>query len=378
MRTKPPPREKGNGRDCESPTPVPLAPGKGQKPGLSRGDAEVRSRRANAVIPANAGIQGGSDRVEENRISSNQESVTRLKHGLTRVIQGKEDVIDLLLVSFLAGGSVLIEDVPGVGKTTLAKALSLLIDATFKRIQFTPDLLPADILGGSVYNPKDGSFSFHQGPIFCNVLLADEINRASPRTQSALLEAMNEQQVTLEGTTRRLPSPFFVLATQNPIEFHGTYPLPEAQLDRFLTLLEIGYPERETEVDILYSQVESHPVDGLSPVLSKEDCLELQRRVRKVRVERTIGDYIVAVVEKTRTDSRLKLGASPRGSLMLFRASQAMAFMQGRDFVLPDDVQHMAPHVLSHRIVPNPKTRYSGTSRRSLVEEAVKAVRVPV
>ena len=300
-----------------------------------------------------------------------------LRERMAEVIQGKEETIELLLVSFLAGGSVLIEDVPGVGKTTLAKALSRLVDAEFKRVQFTPDLLPADILGGSVYNPTDGAFHFRKGPIFCQVLLADEINRASPRTQSALLEAMSEQQASIEGVTYPLPSPFFVLATQNPIEFHGTYPLPEAQLDRFLARVEIGYPHEAVEVDILYAQQNRHPLENLTPVLRAEDCVTLQGLAREVTVDRSLAEYIVSIVKATRGDDRLELGCSPRGSLMLFRACQARALFEGRDYVLPDDIQTLAVPVLAHRLALTTETRYSGLESRSVIGEILGTIPIP-
>lgn len=263
----------------------------------------------------------------------------RLKRNLATVIQGKSHCLDVLTIALLAGGSVLMEDVPGVGKTTLAKALARSVDLTFHRIQFTPDLLPADILGSSIYNPNDGTFHFRNGPIFCHVLLADEINRASPRTQSALLEAMSETQATIEGKRHLLPVPFFVLATQNPVEFHGTYPLPEAQLDRFLVLLDLGYPDLDTEVSILYSQQEAHPLEHLQPVLGGSELLAMQREVHHVRVEPSVSRYLVEIVHETRREPRLKLGVSPRGSLMLFRAAQASAFSKGRHYVIPDDIQ---------------------------------------
>ena len=305
------------------------------------------------------------------------DKLRQLKANLARVIQGKPESIDVLTLALIAGGSVLMEDVPGVGKTTLAKALAKSVDATFNRIQFTPDLLPGDILGSSIYSPVDGSFTFRPGPIFCNVLLGDEINRASPRTQSALLEAMNEMQATIEGVRRPLEAPFLLVATENPIEFHGTYPLPEAQLDRFLVLLTLGYPDADAEVDVLYAQAEAHPLDGIEPVVSKEEVIEMQRRVRRVRVEESVSRYLVEIVRRTREDHRLKLGVSPRGSLMLFRAAQAAAFSDGREFVLPDDVQRLAPHVLAHRVILTSEAKYGGTEKRTVIAEILEHVRVP-
>ncbi len=306
-----------------------------------------------------------------------EKKITALTDALSEVVRGNRPCIETLVISLLSGGSVLMQDVPGVGKTTLAKAVAKAVDVEFHRIQFTPDLLPADILGSSVYNPVDGTFAFRAGPIFCNVLLADEINRASPRTQSALLEAMSELQATIEGRRCDLPAPFLVLATQNPVEFHGTYPLPEAQLDRFLVQLELGYPDAETEVQILYAQAESHPLDHLQPVLTREDVLELQEMVRKVHVEQIVSHYMVEIVRQTRQDARLKLGVSPRGSLMLFRASQAAALAAGRDYVLPDDVQRLAPYVLSHRIMMTSKAKYGGVSTKDVVAEILGRVKVP-
>jgi MoxR-like ATPase len=306
-----------------------------------------------------------------------QRKLGELRQNLALVIRGKDECIDVLTIALLAGGSVLMEDVPGVGKTTLAKALARSVDLSFNRLQFTPDLLPADILGSSIYNPVDGSFTFRQGPIFSHVLLADEINRASPRTQSALLEAMGETQATIEGVRHPLPEPFFVLATENPVEFHGTYPLPEAQLDRFLMLLNLGYPDAETEVSILYAQRETHPLDGLAPVLTRQDVLEMQHSVRSVSVEPSVAHYIVSIVDRTRHDPRLKLGVSPRGSLMLFRAAQAAAFAAGRDYVLPDDVQFLASYVLPHRVILTSQSKYGGNSKTEVVADIIGQVRVP-
>lgn len=305
------------------------------------------------------------------------ERLERLRANLNRVIEGKPEAIELAMTALVAGGSILMEDVPGVGKTTLAKALARSIDAEFSRVQFTPDLLPADILGSSIYNPVDGSFHFHRGPVFCNVLLADEINRASPRTQSALLESMSELQATIEGVMHVLPQPFFVVATQNPVEYHGTYPLPEAQLDRFMIQLSLGYPPRLNEVEILFNHAIAHPLDLIGAVLSREDVLDLQRQVREVHVDRGVAEYIVAIVHESRVDARLRLGVSPRGSLMLFRAAQAAAFLAGRTYVLPDDVQQMAPAVLTHRIVLTSKAKYGGLSKADTVTEIVARLPVP-
>jgi MoxR-like ATPase len=300
-----------------------------------------------------------------------------LRDNLRKVIRGKDDAIDTMCVGLLARGCILIEDVPGVGKTTLAKALARSLDAEFNRIQFTPDLLPADILGSSIYSPADGSFHFRKGPIFCNVLLADEINRASPRTQSALLEAMSEGQATIEGVCHPLPAPFMVLATENPVEFHGTYPLPEAQLDRFTMMLSIGYPEADVESEILFAQKNEHPLTNLGSVLTLEEIRSIQHTTTNVQVSESVAEYIVALVQHTRTDARLKLGVSPRGSLMLFRASQARAVLKGRDYVLPDDVQAMAVPVLAHRLILNSKSKYSGVQKQDIVCELLAQIKVP-
>ena len=300
-----------------------------------------------------------------------------LQSQLGRVILGKPEAIDHVLVALLAGQHLLLEDVPGVGKTTLAKALARAFSGEFRRVQFTPDLLPTDILGSSVYSPKDGSFSFKEGPVFGHVLLADEINRASPRTQSALLEAMSEGQVSSEGVTRALPSPFLVLATQNPIEFHGTYPLPEAQLDRFGLRIGLGYPAAEAELEVLFSQADRHPLESVEAVLSAADVVALQAQTRHVRVERSLGRYVIALAEATRRHPQVRLGCSPRGSLMLFRAAQARALLSGRSFVVPEDVKAEAVPVLAHRLGLETKARYTGVSKEDLVREVTDAVPVP-
>jgi MoxR-like ATPase len=306
------------------------------------------------------------------------ERVGRLKEQLGRVILGKAEAIEDLTVGLLGGGHILMEDVPGVGKTTLAKALARSLAADFKRVQFTPDLLPTDILGSSVYNPRDGSFTFKPGPIFTNVLLADEINRASPRTQSALLEAMSERQVSIEGTTHALPEPFLVIATQNPIEFHGTYPLPEAQLDRFALRVNLGYPGREQEVDVLFSQFHHHPLEDLTAVLDGPSLVALQGNVRAVRVERAIGRYVVDLAAATRRHPSLKMGCSPRGALLLFRMTQARAFVTGRDYAIPEDVKAVAVPVLAHRLALDTKAKYAGVQKEDVVREILEAVPVGV
>jgi MoxR-like ATPase len=305
------------------------------------------------------------------------ETLPVLKAQLGRVILGKADALDHVLVALLSGSHLLMEDVPGVGKTTLAKALARSFAGDFKRVQFTPDLLPTDILGSSVFNPRDGSFSFKEGPVFTNVLLADEINRASPRTQSALLEAMSERQVSLDGETRRLASPFLVIATQNPVEFHGTYPLPEAQLDRFGLRVSLGYPAKEQEVEMLYSQLEHHPLDDVTPLLDEQAVLALQAAARAVRVDRKIGRYVADLADATRTHGSIQLGCSPRGTLSLFRAAQARAFLEGRDYVVPEDVKAEALPVLAHRLGLETKARYAGVSRESVVREILGRVVVP-
>jgi len=300
-----------------------------------------------------------------------------LKDNLALVMRGKDQVIEYVLVALFSNGHVLLEDVPGVGKTTLTKALARSIQAEYHRIQFTPDLLPTDITGGMIYSPHTSEFSYRPGPVFCNILLGDEINRASPRTQSALLEAMSEYQVTIEGERRALPKPFFVLATQNPVEYHGTYPLPEAQLDRFSMRLEIGYPDAAAEIAIVESQRDRHPLDDLQPVATTQDILNIQQTVREVAVEPTMVRYITEVVRATRAEPRLQLGASPRAALLLYRTCQALAFSRGRNYVIPDDVQELSPCVISHRLALDTKASYSGVTKRDVVLDLLQTVPVP-
>jgi MoxR-like ATPase len=303
--------------------------------------------------------------------------IGRLQRELAQVIRGKQQAIDLLLVGLLAGGHVLIEDVPGVGKTTLAKALSRAMQLGFARIQFTPDLLPADILGASVLDPREGTFTFQPGPVFTHLLLADEINRASPRTQSALLEAMNEGQVTVDGQSRRLPQPFFVVATQNPIDFQGTYPLPEAQLDRFLLQIALGYPSEDEEVEVLFARQTTDPIEAVEVVADLAALEGLQREVRAVTVSPDVARYILRLVRATRDHRDLEVGVSPRGALALFRASQALALVRGRAWASPDDVQSLSGAVLAHRLVMTSQARYSGRTSQDIVASIVAEQSVP-
>ncbi|RLC78834.1 MAG: AAA family ATPase [Chloroflexi bacterium] len=297
---------------------------------------------------------------------------------VSKVIIGKEDVIELALVALLCEGHILIEDVPGIGKTTLAKALARSVGCSFKRIQFTPDLLPSDVIGISYFNQKTQEFEFRPGPIMAQIVLADEINRATPRTQSALLEAMQERQITVDGETIPLPRPFLVIATQNPIELEGTFPLPEAQIDRFLIRLRIGYPSEEEENRILLRYQKEEPLESLEPVVSAEELLAWQEQVRDIKVEPEVREYIVRVVRATREHRAIELGVSPRGTLALFKTSQALAALRGRSFVIPDDVKYLAPYVLTHRIIINPQTRLRGHTPEEILREVVEGVPVPV
>ncbi len=306
-----------------------------------------------------------------------EELIAKIEGNLSRVILGKPEAIRFLVVAILSGGHVLLEDVPGVGKTTMAKALAKTISGTFKRVQFTPDLLPSDILGTSIFNPEKKSFHFRPGPVFGNILLADEINRASPRTQSSLLEAMSEQQVTLDGKRHDLPRPFLVIATQNPIEYHGTYPLPEAQLDRFMLQLSLGYPQAHEEVTMLFDQKIKHPLEDLEPKLTTEDLSGMQEQVKRVEVSQEVARYIVDLVAATRTHEKIKMGVSPRGSQSLYRAAQAAGYINGRDFVLPDDAKTFAVPILAHRIVLETKAKFGGVSKADVIDELVNTVPVP-
>jgi MoxR-like ATPase len=309
------------------------------------------------------------------------EKIEALQAAIERVIRGKPEAVRLAIVTLLAGGHLLIEDVPGVGKTTLAHALALALDCSFQRIQFTSDLLPSDVVGLSIYNQQESLFEWKPGPIFANVILADEINRTTPKTQSALLEAMAEQHVTVEGTTHPLPSPFMVLATQNPIEHHGTYPLPESQLDRFMLRLRIGYPGAADERQILRDREHAEPLKEMQPVMTAEDVLELQQAVSEVLVDDAIVDYLMRIVAATRASEMLDLGVSPRGTLSLFRAAQALALTEERSYCLPDDIKRLVIPVFAHRIAVS--SRYSSAMRRSEEAEAVlreimKTISVPL
>ncbi len=314
-------------------------------------------------------------------ISEAVEKVDRLQRAIETVIKGKPESVRLAIVTLIAGGHLLVEDVPGVGKTTLAHALARALDCSFQRIQFTSDLLPSDVIGLSVYNQHSGVFEWKPGPIFANVVLADEINRTTPKTQSALLEAMAERQVTIEGVTHPLPPPFIVLATQNPIEHHGTYPLPESQLDRFMLRLRIGYPEAAAEKQILRDREYNDPLDDLASVMSAGEVLELQENVSAVSVDDALVEYLMRIVSVTRDSEMLDLGVSPRGTLALFRAAQALALTEERSYCIPDDIKRLVLPVFAHRILVS--SRFSSSLRRSeeaeaVLKEIIKTVSVPL
>jgi MoxR-like ATPase len=300
----------------------------------------------------------------------------KIRDNVSRVIVGKEDVIDLVIVSFICGGHILLEDVPGLGKTMLVKAFAKSVGYDFKRIQFTPDLLPSDLTGINFYNQKIGDFQFKPGPLFANIILADEINRATPRTQSSLLEAMEEKQITVDGITRKLPEPFMVLATQNPIESYGTFPLPEAQLDRFFMRIKIGYPTREEEIEIVNRNKNPKMLDNLEKVVTQEEMDYVKNNYSEVKISKEVMDYLLDIVEKTRTIDISQLGVSPRGTIALFKASQVYASLQGRDYIIPEDIKKIAPYVLNHRII------LKGVSKDrniySFIESLVDTIKVPV
>jgi MoxR-like ATPase len=297
---------------------------------------------------------------------------------IEKVMIGKRNVTELSLVALLSGGHVLLEDVPGVGKTMMVRALAKSVGASFKRIQFTPDLLPSDVIGVSIYNPRDMEFHFRPGPIMGNIILADEINRTSPKTQSALLEGMEESSVTIDGVSRNLEKPFFVMATQNPIEYEGTYPLPEAQLDRFLLKMKMGYPEPLEEMEVLTRAQKNPPIEELEPVITLEELRMLQQEVKEVVVDETIKKYIVDIANRTRIHTNVYLGASPRGSIALMKACQSYAYLQGRDYVVPDDVQYLAPNVFAHRIILKSEAKYEGITAEEVVLRVIARIPVPV
>ena len=301
-----------------------------------------------------------------------QEFVIPLVENVEQVIVGKRQAIEFIMVALLCEGHVLLEDVPGSGKTMLARSIAASLGISFKRVQCTPDLLPNDITGVSIFNQKNGEFEFKPGPIFVNILLADEINRATPRTQAALLEAMQEQQVTVDGVTRDLPRPFLVLATQNPVEYEGTFPLPEAQLDRFLMRLSIGYPSRADERQILVNLWREHPITKIGKVVDGQNLSALQRRVWDVNVDETLQDYIVNLAEATRTHPNLSLGVSPRGSLALLKSAQALAAVRGRDYVIPEDIKTLAPLTLPHRLIVKPEAELRGRTARTILDDILE------
>lgn len=297
---------------------------------------------------------------------------------IEKVVVGKRREIELCLIALLARGHVLLEDVPGVGKTMLVKSIAKTLGMDFKRIQFTPDLLPSDVTGASIYNQKTETFEFRHGPIFANIVLADEINRTSPKTQSALLEALEEGNITVDGVTMELRKPFFVMATQNPIEYAGTYPLPEAQLDRFLFKIKIGYPTFDEELEVLNRVEKVHPIENIQPVLSPENILEMQNEVKDIYVDELVKTYILKIVHATRNHPNIRLGASPRGSIMLMRAGQAEAYLRGRDYVIPDDIKALLVHMLNHRLIIKTELSMRSVSTHEVIDEIISKTSVPV
>jgi len=310
-------------------------------------------------------------------LSSTRQYALLIRENIARVIIGKSDIIDLLLVALLSNGHVLLEDVPGMGKTVLAKSLARSLDATFQRVQGTPDLLPSDIIGVSYFDQKQNEFTFRAGPLFAQILLVDEINRTTPRTQAALLEAMAERQVTVERESKRLPHPFLVIATQNPIELEGTFPLPEAQLDRFLLRIQMGYPSEEEEQAVLHRFKQEEPLDTLQAVVNANEFTSLQQAIRQVQWQPVVERYLLALVRSTRTHKDIQLGVSPRGALALYRACEAYAAIQGRDFVLPDDVKYLAPFVLGHRLLTTNRNRMRGKRSAEIIAEIIQNTPVP-
>ncbi|MHA6252519.1 AAA family ATPase [Oceanobacillus sp. CAU 1775] len=308
----------------------------------------------------------------------NNQRINDVIQNINKVIIGKEEVVTLSLVALLAKGHVLLEDVPGVGKTMLVRTLAKSLDCDFKRIQFTPDLLPSDVTGVSIYNPKEMEFEFRGGPILGNIILADEINRTSPKTQSALLEAMEEKSVSVDGKTLLLNEPFFVMATQNPIEYEGTYPLPEAQLDRFILKLQMGYPSFAEELELLENTAKNHPIESIESVMTREELIELQAEVNEVYIDTSIQSYIVNIVKRTRENPKTFLGVSPRGSIALMKAAKAYAYIKGRDYVIPDDVKYLAPYVLSHRMIMTSEGKYDGATGEEIVHSILDTTHIPV
>lgn len=312
------------------------------------------------------------------KVEQTHPAVVKLIDNIEKVLIGKRSVIEMMVAAVLANGHVLLEDVPGVGKTMLVRALAKSVGGEFKRIQFTPDLLPTDVTGVAIFNQKSLEFEFRQGPLFANVILADEINRTSPKTQSSLLEAMEERSVTVDGVTYRLPEPFFVMATQNPLEYEGTFPLPEAQLDRFLMQLRLGYPSVDEEMRMLSRFSAANPLEQLEPVMTAEELGQLQQQASAVKISEGIKEYIVRLCHRTRDHHHIYLGVSPRGSLALYRAAQALAFVRGREYVIPDDVKELVPLIFTHRMMVRPEARLEGSTVERILTAILSETRVPV